>query len=92
MQEKAYSKVQVKEADPPVDAEDTAKGKKKAVVRKKGTPEVVADEKENRWAKKKISFKRKEVVEGSDLYEEGGRGRKGKRGKAKPPKPSYNFV
>jgi len=35
-------------------------------------------EAETRWAKKKISFKRKEVVEGSDLY--GGRGKKGKRG------------
>jgi translation initiation factor IF-2 len=39
--------------------------------------------KENRWAKKKISFKRKEVVEGADLYAGGGRGRKGKKGKTK---------
>ncbi|MDM8515493.1 translation initiation factor IF-2 [Desulfobacterales bacterium HSG16] len=46
--------------------------------------------KDNRWAKKKISFKRKEVVEGSALYV-GGRGRKGRKGAkgkaAQPQKP-----
>lgn len=47
------------------------------------TPDAVKgeDEKENRWAKKKISFKRKEVVEGAALYS--GKGRKGKRTKGK---------
>ncbi|MFP4347015.1 MAG: translation initiation factor IF-2 [Desulfococcaceae bacterium] len=40
--------------------------------------EKAEPEAETRWAKKKISFKRKEVVEGSDLY--GGRGKKGKKG------------
>jgi translation initiation factor IF-2 len=47
--------------------------------------EKAEPEAETRWAKKKISFKRKEVVEGSELY--GGRGKKGKkgpRGKAAP--------
>ncbi|MDM8536136.1 translation initiation factor IF-2 [Desulfobacterales bacterium HSG17] len=41
--------------------------------------------KETRWAKKKISFKRKEVVEGAALYGGRGKGKKGKkagRGKA----------
>ncbi|QTA78649.1 Translation initiation factor IF-2 [Desulfonema limicola] len=43
--------------------------------------------KETRWAKKKISFKRKEVVEGSDLYGARGRGKKGKKAaKGKPVK------
>ncbi|MGE0086629.1 MAG: translation initiation factor IF-2 [Desulfococcaceae bacterium] len=57
---------------------------KKKKSRKKGSEESVAgeDEKENRWAKKKISFKRKEVVEGADLYA-GGKGRKGKKAKGK---------
>jgi translation initiation factor IF-2 len=45
---------------------------------KKGAAEEAKKPKENRWAKKKISFKRKEVVEGSALYS--GRGRKGKKG------------
>ncbi len=55
------------------------KDRKKKV--KKGVEETKKP-KENRWAKKKISFKRKEVVEGAALYA-GGRGRKGKKGKIK---------
>lgn len=64
------------------DTQSAASRKKKS--RKKGvTPDAVKgeDEKENRWAKKKISFKRKEVVEGAALYS--GKGRKGKRTKGK---------
>ncbi len=57
---------------------------KKKKNRKKGSDETVSgdDEKESRWAKKRISFKRKEVVEGADLYA-GGKGRKGKKVKGK---------
>ncbi|MCP4345911.1 MAG: translation initiation factor IF-2 [Desulfobacterales bacterium] len=41
--------------------------------------------KEIKWAKKKISFKRKEVVEGDELYGDRGRkSRKGAKGKAAP--------
>ena len=51
------------------------------------TPEDEADskkKKENRWAKKKISFKKKEVIEGEDLRSKA-RYKKGKKGaKAKP--------
>jgi len=38
--------------------------------------------------KRKISFKRKEVIEGRDLYGKGRRGRKGKGPKGKPAKPA----
>ena len=63
-------------------AQATEADKKK---RKKGKKET-GDGKETRWAKKKISFKGKEVVEGSELYAGGGRGRKMKKGpKGKQP-------
>ncbi len=43
---------------------------------------------ENRWAKKKISFKRKEVVEGADLYAGSARRGKGRKGAKVKPAPS----
>jgi len=44
--------------------------------------------KDTKWAKKKISFRRKEVVEGAALYTGGQRGRKNRRGgKTKNVKP-----
>jgi len=45
-----------------------------------------------RWAKKKISFKRKEVVEGDDLYDGEQRNRKNRKGgRSKPvPKPQQS--
>ncbi|MFC1515602.1 translation initiation factor IF-2 [Thermodesulfobacteriota bacterium] len=62
---------------PPEEA--PAKGKRRKWAKK--TDDVVKDKK---FFKKKISFKRKEVVEGKDLYTKGYRGRKGlKTAKAK---------
>jgi translation initiation factor IF-2 len=62
---------------PPGPMEDRAEGRKKG--RKRGGP---AEEGEKRAFKKKGSFRRREVVEGRDLYS-GKRGRKGKKGKGK---------
>ena len=60
--------------------------------RKKGKKET-GDGKETRWAKKKISFKGKEVVEGADLYAGGGRGRKMKKGaKGKQQQPQKTQI
>ncbi len=58
----------------PAASADAAPGKK----RRSGPAE---DGPSDRWAKKKISFKRKEVVDGSELY--GKKSRKGKKGAAK---------
>ncbi len=68
--------------------------KKKKNWKKKAEPviaeaEPAADKKvkDVRWAKKKISFKKKEVVEGEALYDGSQRSRKGRKGaKAKPVK------
>ncbi len=63
-----------------ISLKDRKKKGKKGVEEVKETKEAkeAKKPKENRWAKKKISFKRKEVVEGAALY--AGRGRKGKKG------------
>jgi translation initiation factor IF-2 len=61
----------------------TEKAKKKGL---KKPGEDLDKDQETRWAKKKISFKRKEVIEGDALYGER-KGRKGRKGsKAKPVK------
>jgi translation initiation factor IF-2 len=60
-------------------AEDRADSRKKA--RKRGAP--VADTGDKKTYKKKGGFRRREVVEGRDLYS-GKRGRKGKKGRGKP--------
>ena len=54
--------------------------------RKRRAAPAADDGTSDRWAKKKISFKRKEVVDGADLY--GKKSRKGKKGggKGKGPK------
>jgi translation initiation factor IF-2 len=64
-------------AAPGVPMEDRADGRKKG--RKRGTPGDTGDK---RAFKKKGGFRRKEVVEGRDLYS-GKRGRKGKKGKGR---------
>ncbi len=53
---------------------------------KKDTKEKDKDKDKN-WAKKKISFKKKEVVEGADLYRGQPRSRKGKKGQKGKPIP-----
>ncbi len=66
---------------PPKDLSETADKYKKKRKKEVGViTESVSDDKkpkEIRWAKKKISFKRKEVVEGDELY--GGRGKKSRK-------------
>ncbi len=70
-----------------IPAEDvTAKGKKSKKEYKKHK-ELDLDKKSTdiKWTKKKISFRRKEVVEGKDLYAKGRSARKGRKfGKGKP--------
>jgi translation initiation factor IF-2 len=62
---------------------ETLKDRKK----KKRVKQVEVDEPDKKLVKKKVSFKRKEVVEGSALYEPDKRVRKGKKGaKVKVPK------
>ncbi len=75
--------------EPPSSQVISLKERKKKT--KKGAEEAKKP-KENRWAKKKISFKRKEVVEGSELYAGGGRGRKGKKGKTKQAPPQKTQI
>lgn len=76
------------EETPVVDDLQSADRKKKKVKRRHGDGEeedAAAKDKRNkdiRWSKKKISFKRKEVIEGEDLYPKGHRGRKGKKAKS----------
>ena len=48
--------------------------------KKKGRKREEAPVPEKKFAKKKSAFRRKEVVEGADLYASGGRGRKGRKG------------
>jgi len=77
---------------PPKDLSETAdKYKKKRKKEVGGITEPVSDDKkpkEIRWAKKKISFKRKEVVEGDDLY--GGRGKKSRKNSKVKTSPVQN--
>lgn len=64
----------------------TAKGKKSKKEQKKHK-ELDLDKKSTdiKWTKKKISFRKKEVVEGKDLYAKGRSTRKGRKfGKGKP--------
>ncbi len=67
---------------PSTETESTKDRKKKKRVK-----QVEPDEPDKKLAKKKVSFKRKEVIEGSALYETDKRIRKGKKGgKVKVPK------
>ncbi len=72
----------------PLEKDSTATDDKKKKKWKKDTEEPVKEKKgkEIKWAKKKISFKRKEVVEGDELYggDRGRKSRKGAKGKAAP--------
>ena len=57
--------------------------------KKKGKKRVEEDEHQNRFIKKKISFRRKSVVEGQDLYDGGYKARKPRKGaKAKAAAPA----
>jgi len=57
--------------------------------KKKGKKKVEEDDHQNRFIKKKISFRRKSVVEGQDLYDGGYKGRKPRKGaKAKAAAPA----
>ncbi|QTA93388.1 translation initiation factor IF-2 [Desulfonema magnum] len=78
--------------DRTVQKDSPLRDKKKKNQRKKSdadmTRRVVSQDKpssgkEIKWTKKKISFKRKEVVEGAALYDRSQRGKKGRRGAAK---------
>ena len=81
----------VKPLRPPVGAEETAPREvptKDTRKKKKGKKAEVADQ-DNKFFKKKISFRRKEVIEGDALYARGRRGRKMKKGvKAKSAAPA----
>lgn len=59
---------------PKEDARPKKKGKKKAA------PEADDAAREKRFLKKRISFRKKEVIEGADLYAGRQRGRKGRKG------------
>ncbi len=61
---------------PPPSKEEPVKGKPK----KKGRRQAEETERDTRFFKKKISFRRKEVIEGADLYATEPRGRKGRKG------------
>ncbi len=74
----------VKPLRPPIGTEKAEPGDlppKDSRKKKKGRKEEVADQ-DNRFFKKKISFRRKEVIEGDALYARGRRGRKMKKGVA----------
>ncbi len=58
----------------PIDLSST-EGKKK-----RGKKKVEEDDNQNKFIKKKISFRRKSVVEGQDLYDGGYKGRKPRKG------------
>jgi translation initiation factor IF-2 len=61
----------------------------KEVKKKKKKSKVAETDRDRKFFKKKISFRRKEVVEGDDLYGRGHRARKGKKGvKAKTAAPA----
>jgi translation initiation factor IF-2 len=61
----------------PVSPEETAARESR---KKKGKKREEEPAPEKKLAKKKDAFRRKEVVEGADLYASGGRGRKGRKG------------
>jgi translation initiation factor IF-2 len=61
----------------PVSPEETAARESRKKKGKKREEEPAAEKKP---IKKKVAFRRKEVVEGADLYASGGRGRKGRKG------------
>ena len=71
-------------SDTPITEPSAAKEKKKG---KRGAKQDLKEkEEDNRFFKKKISFRKKEVVEGAALYRGGKRGQKGrKKGKIKQP-------
>lgn len=73
---KPKPKPELKPEEIPVVTEAPVKGRKKKV-REKKPAEIVADKK---FFKKKISFRKKEIVEGKDLYTRGYPGRKGRKG------------
>jgi translation initiation factor IF-2 len=58
--------------EPTAESEEASKKKKK----KKLSDKVDEPEKDIKWSKKRISFKRKEVVEGNDLYSKAKRSKK----------------
>ncbi len=74
-----------------VESETALAARKK---KKKGRKvEDAAAEVDAKLVKKRASFKRREVVEGAALYDQAGRGRKGKRGGGKPlPKPGKTIT
>ncbi len=65
------------ETPPPLSPEETAARESR---KKKGKKREEEPAPEKKLAKKKDAFRRKEVVEGADLYASGGRGRKGRKG------------
>jgi len=68
-----------KDGDPDLAKEPEAPGAK-AKKGKKGKRGVEEPSRDRKFFKKKISFRKKAVVEGSDLYGRGPRGRKGRKG------------
>ena len=73
------------------DESTSKKSQKKKDYKRKKTEEVNVKEDEKKvrrakWAKKKISFKHKSVIEGADLYTSGKRNRKQRKAKAVPQK------
>ncbi|MCJ8501151.1 translation initiation factor IF-2 [Desulfatitalea alkaliphila] len=60
------------ETEAPKSDRPKKKGKKKT--------EVEEESQDKKFLKKKISFRKKEVVEGADLYSDRGKGRKGRKG------------
>ncbi|MBC8430431.1 MAG: translation initiation factor IF-2 [Desulfobacterales bacterium] len=78
-------KPKVTERPRPVEADPSAKARKAEVPvkeKKKKKREKRSEEpvKDKKFFKKKISFRKKEVVEGADLYTPARRGRKGRKG------------
>ncbi|MDZ7599322.1 MAG: translation initiation factor IF-2 N-terminal domain-containing protein [Desulfobacterales bacterium] len=65
------------ETPPPLSPEETAARESR---KKKGKKREEEPAPEKKLAKKKDAFRRKEVVEGADLYASGGRARKGRKG------------
>lgn len=68
--------------------ESTSQEKRKRKKRKTGAEEKIEDnQQDGKAARKKSQFRRKEIVEGADLYSEKQKGKKGKKGqKTKPQK------
>ncbi len=61
-------------------ASDSKDKKKRKTKRGAENTDKEKKPKEVKWARKKISFRRKEVIEGDALYSSGPRGRKGRKG------------